>query len=184
MGIRERARRLTIAVLLVAGGCFHTTAPPGWLPTPEEVPRDAFGAWARVERNDTARTRVEGELIAVDADSIHVLRGGSLVSLGMAGVRSVTLTTFDQNSSQATTWMLVGTLSAGTHGLLAILTVPAWLIVGGFSLSAIRAAPAVRWSKGSVDRMRPFARFPQGIPAAVDRATLRPKVGSTGMDAR
>lgn len=185
MSARDRARRLTIAaLLLVTGGCFHTSAPPGWLPRPEEVKGDAFGAWARVERNDSARTRVEGELIAVDADSIHVLKEATFVSLGMAGVRSVTLTAFDQPTADATTWMVFGALSAGSHGLLAILTAPTWLAVGVFSVRAMRTAPAVRWTKGDVEALRKFARFPQGIPTAVDRAKLRPKFGLAATDTR
>lgn len=176
MSGRERRRPLARVALVAFTclACFHTTAPPGWLPAPEEVRQSAFGAWASVVPDDSARRRVDGELIAVDRDSIHVLTATGLVSLGMHAVRDVTLTTFAQPRGDLQAWALFGTASAATHGLFAVLTVPTWLLVGGLSNASAARAPVVELKDG-VDELRKFARFPQGLPATLDRTVLQPR---------
>ena len=174
-----RERRLVLGGALLALGlattaCFHTTAPPGWLSTPEEVRRSTYGAWASVERTDSARTHVEGELIAVDKDSVHVLSGSRLVSLGMRDVRDVTLTTFDQPRSDMQTWMVIGAVSTLSHGVFLILSAPTWLTVGGVSVAQVASTPRVRLKDG-IDALQKFARFPQGMPPMVDHAALKAK---------
>jgi hypothetical protein len=173
------------AVLVVAAAtagataCFRSTAPPGWLPPPEDVQRQAFGGWVRVQdRAGTPTVVYEGELIAVDADTVHVLYD-RLVSLPRASFCCITVTTFATDYSPVTLWGIAGTLSAASHGWGLILSAPVWgLVATGAAVSASRA-PRVVSTDPAV--LRPFARFPQGIPPGLDRATLRAKsVGNTG----
>jgi hypothetical protein len=124
--------------------------------------------------NDSASRAVDGELIAVDRDSIHVLtQRGYLSSFGAREVNSVTLTTFTQPPGMGT-WLTVGTLSTASHGFYLVLTAPAWLIVGGMSVNQARLAGRVT-DRAGIRSLRAYARFPQGMPAGLARSTLSPK---------
>jgi hypothetical protein len=170
------SRRWRIAVCalvsLPTGGCFRTTAPPGWLPTPEEAQREAFGAWMRIEyRIDSVRRVIEGELIAAATDSIYVLGADSLVALPVTPALSGTLTTYDARLDMLGTWTLMGTLSTASHGIVLLLSAPIWIIAGTASTASASKDPRI----GSTDPslIRQFARFPQGMPPGVDRRSLR-----------
>jgi hypothetical protein len=87
MSTREaRARWAALALVMAAAGCAApavTRIPPGWLPAPDDALEhaDGYGAWASVGYRDGFHgQRLEGELIAADADSTWVLDEGRLVA--------------------------------------------------------------------------------------------------------
>jgi len=173
---RRRAGLALFAVLALgpSAGCFQSTAPPGWLPTPEDASHQAFGSWVRIEdRSGNRPAVIEGELIAVDRDTIHVHTSGRLVSLPGASVGSVTLTKFRIEYGSVAMWAALGTLSTASHGFGLILSAPVWMLAGTAATSAASRAPRVQSTDPQT--LRPFARFPQGIPPGLDRTTLRPK---------
>jgi hypothetical protein len=176
-GERRRTRRLLLAAAALgamAAGCFRSTAPHGWLPAAEEASYQAFGSWIRIEDRSRRPVAVtEGELIAVDRDTIHVHSFGRLVSLSRASVCCVTLTAFHLDYSLVAAWAALGTLSAVSHGFGLILTAPIWMLAGTGAASAASRAPRIQSTDPDV--LRRFARFPHGIPPSLDRATLRPK---------
>jgi hypothetical protein len=168
----HRATPLWLLVLL--GACFQSTAPEGWLPIPEVAQREAYGAWIRVEHRQGAETQVvEGELIAAMADSLHVLAADSLVTLPMTAVASATLTTYDARSEELSTWTALLAVSTLSHGIGLVLTMPLWIIIGTAETAGASKDPRVE----SVDAalLRPYARFPQGLPPGIDRNALRAK---------
>lgn len=159
-----------------SAACFRSTAPRGWLPRADSLATDAFGAWARV---DTAAfgpsAPVEGELIALDDDSLHVLgMDGTLRSLSITQLRSITLTTFRQNLGELKTWAGLGFLSTVSHGFYLILTGPVWALAGTVATSYASTTPRLTGNDGTAE-LRKFARFPQGIPPTLDRGTLQPR---------
>jgi hypothetical protein len=175
-GERRRAGLALLAALALgpAAGCFQSTAPRGWLPAAEEAPHQAFGSWIRLEdRSRPPTTVTEGELIAVDRDTIHVHSFGRLVSLPRASVCCVTLTAFHLDYGSIAAWAALGTLSTASHGFGLILTAPIWMLAGTAAASNASVAPRIQSTDPDV--LRRFARFPQGIPPGLDRATLRAK---------
>jgi hypothetical protein len=166
-------RRCVVAALLATAGCFRSSAPPGWLPAPVDAQHQAFGSWISIQGQPKTPPLAAGELIAIDADTVHVLTGGRLVSIPRTTICCAVLTAYRMDLSELQIWSTVGTLSTASHGLLLILTAPIWILSGTVATSAASYAPRIV----SIDpvMLRPFARFPQGIPPALDRSTLRSK---------
>jgi len=157
-----------------AAGCVGTSAPRGWLPTADGASRQAYGSWIVIEdQARVPRARVEGELIAVDADTIHVLIGEVLLSVARPVRCCVTLTAFDIQYAPLALWGAAGVLSTVSHGFVLILSAPVWALAATVAAANASRAPRVQ----SIDpgALRPFARFPQGLPPGLDRTTLRPK---------
>jgi len=173
----ERGRRgLAAAVAaVIVSGCVSHTAPDGFLPTPAQAGLRSSGGWVDVMVQDgEAPLRVRGELIAVTADTLwvvgtdggsafptsHVIEGRFFSHVGQHG-----------HVIGATALGVVSTLS---NGVLLTLTAPMWLIGGSAAAAAqsrvgMEGLPTEEWVE-----LRTFARFPQGLPAEVDVATLRP----------
>jgi hypothetical protein len=174
----RRARRaacalFSVAVIASLAGCYRHSAPPGWLARPEDA-RQAFGSWIEIrDRPGTPTQALAGELIAIDADTVHVLADGRLVSLPRTSLCCVTVTAFRMDYSPLQLWAAIGTLSTASHGFGLILTGPVWLIAGTAAASAASYAPRIRSTDPAA--LRRFARFPQGMPSGLDRATLRSK---------
>lgn len=164
----------TIAALLAAAaGCYQSSAPPRWLPLPADAQRDAFGSWIAVQGQPKTAPLVQGELIAIDTDTIHVLADGRLVSLARAALCCAELTAYRTDLSELQLWSVLGIISTATHGFVLLLTAPMWAIAGIAATSSASHAPRIISTDPVV--LRPFARFPQGIPPGLDRTTLRSK---------
>jgi len=165
---------LLIACLCTGAGCAVSHAPPGWLDTPGHS--RAFGGWIVVDRLD-GEAGLEGELIAIEAESLLVLedRAQALVSISLADVRKADLTGYAASSAIAS-WTVLGTLSTASHGFFLLLSAPVWLVAGISASAAETYAPHVKRPPSSWEAMRPFARFPQGMPPGLARTSLRSKV--------
>ena len=173
MSVTKSLVLVAMSALLCA--CFSTTAPRKWLPTAVESQQDAFGAWIRVELGDRKTTLavIEGELIAAHADTVFVMANSSLRAVPADAIRKVTLTRYDSKYGEMVAWSTLGTLATVSHGVILILSMPTWIIVGTSASASASKAPRVE-SKKPVE-LRSYARFPQGIPAELDRGTLQPK---------
>jgi hypothetical protein len=177
MSVRNASRLSLVLVAAIAAGgvaaCFRSTAPAGWLTKPEEVSQQAFGSWIRLQDDPRTPSRVfEGELIAVDADTIHILVD-RLVSLPTASFCCTTVTAFHMDYSPLVMWGAIGTLSTVSHGVGLILSAPFWVLATTSAAASASAAPRIVSTDAVA--LRPYARFPQGIPSGLDRKTLRPK---------
>jgi len=171
-----RSRLATVSALclvLLGTACFHTTAPMGWLPTADDAQREAYGGWIKVEYTTDVKRMVQGELIAATSDSVHVLTGNNIVALPTATVVSGTLTTYDVKLGTLRLWTVLGAVSAASHGLVLVLSAPAWLIIGSTATAVASRAPRVESTKPG--DLRAYARFPQGIPHGLDPRSLRQK---------
>jgi hypothetical protein len=163
---------LFIACLCAGAGCAVSHAPPGWLDAPGHS--RAFGGWIVVERLDGPE-QLRGELISIEADSLLVLDDLVLVSLPLACVSKADLTGYAASSGIAS-WTVLGTLSTASHGFLLLLSAPVWLVAGISASAAETHAPHFKHPPSSWEALRPFARFPQGMPPGLSRTSLRPKV--------
>ena len=159
-----------LGLALVA--CAGNTAPAGFLVTPRLAQTEAYGGW--VELLVTGGVRVDGELIAVTADSVWVLGTASVV-VPVASVRQGKLTTTNAEVGNVAGATGLGVVSTISNGILLVFTMPLWIIVGtaagsSQSYAPERRVPPLHWAE-----LNGFARFPQGLPDGVSLASLRAK---------
>jgi hypothetical protein len=164
-----------VLVAIAVTGCAGIQAPRGSVPPVAVAPQDGFGGWAGVWEGKGYSPDLEGELIAVSADSVFVLVGDSLVARSLKAVRRVRVVGYDPKAGDLMNWTLAGTLSTASHGIVAILSAPAWLLVGSAVTSSAAHASEINVPgyHRTWDDLKPFARFPQGIPPGLDRSALR-----------
>ncbi len=164
-----------ILLASVVAGCAGINAPRGSVPMAAVAPQDPFGGWAAVWTDKSYTPTFEGELIALGPDSVFVLSGDSLVVRAMSGVRRVRVVGYDPKAADLMNWTLVGTLSTVSHGLISVLSAPVWLLVGSTTTNGAAHASELNapGHSHSWDDLRAYARFPQGIPAGLDRAGIR-----------
>ena len=159
-----------LGLALVA--CAGNTAPAGFLVPPRLAQTEAYGGW--VELLVTGGARVDGELIAVTADSVWVLGTASVV-VAVANVRQGKLTTVQSEVGNVAGATGLGVVSTISNGILLVFTMPLWIIVGtaagsSQSYAPERRVPPLHWAE-----LNGFARFPQGLPDGVSLASLRAK---------
>ncbi len=170
---RRSAWAVASSVLL--GGCYYSKALPGELPTADNVARDSFGAWVRLQwlSPQFEERAVVGELIALTPDTAFVLTWESLVALPVPAIRRVEAELYDQPKTPLTLWTAAGIVSSlYTHGFFFFSVAPAWGLTGALSMAGSSKAPAHDALSPTVAK---FARFPQGLPAGLDRTALKPR---------
>ncbi|MGH2571237.1 MAG: hypothetical protein ACRDGR_08435 [bacterium] len=167
----------SLATLLLTAGCGPKTSPPrGFLPDVDEAISDVYGAWIRVQVDE--HRDFEGELIAAQGDSLHALvADGDLESVRIADAARVTVEVHTTVASSYAAWTVFGTLSTPSHGAYAVLTAPMWLLAGVGVSAAVADQGSHDWwvERGEAVDLRPFARFPAGLPEGLDPALLRTK---------
>lgn len=173
---------------MLLAACVSNPAPRGWLPPAEIAAREAYGGWIVVDTARDARrggyaagessasAGVAGELIAVDPDTVFVMSQTVLVALPKGVVRDATLFAYDAQWGSLAGWAVLGTLSTISNGVVLVLTAPLWIIVSTSAVASRSRAPMVelaeqgdRWEK-----LRLYARFPQGMPPGLDRRSVLP----------
>ena len=183
-----RASRVGLAVATFAllAACASNPAPSGWLPPAGIAATEANGGWITVDTaaqdqrgwfaaSSASSRTVAGELIAVHTDSVFVLADSTLVSLPRAQVRRATLFAYESGWGALAAWGFIGTLSTASNGWYAVLTAPTWIITSSIAAGIRSRAPMVSLTdQGGWDGLRMYARFPQGLPGGLDRASLRP----------
>jgi len=184
---RNFARASWIIVLLTWAGCATTDFPRN-LPEAEEAVALTGGRWVVVYPEHAVpgdgQLPLEGELIAIDRDTLFVFTGSDLQACACSDVASATLyvTDYPMDPSLASTWVLLGTLSTLSHGILLAASAPVWLIFGSIAASGVvhdADQGDLRWPEDSWEALGAFARFPQGLGEEIDRSSLRPVATST-----
>ena len=171
---RPVAGALLAACCLV--GCAGSSAPRGWLPTAVEAQREAHGGWASLQvRGESRRAVHEGELLAIQADSVFILEREACIGLPTAKVVDATVMGYDSNKGPLARWTLMGTLTTPSHGYFLILSAPVWIITGSILTGMQSRVSQAALTSANWERARAYARFPQGLPPGLDRASLRPK---------
>jgi hypothetical protein len=190
----RNVRRAAGGAALLLAACVANPAPSGWLPPAEVAAREAYGGWIVAETAPDALkgvyvtgtaggwTGVEGELIAVDPDTVFVLREAALVALPKTAVRNAQLFAYDAQWGGLAWWGVIGTLSTISNGGFLLLTAPLWIITSTATTASRSRAPRVELAEQG-DRwavMRLYARFPPGLPPGLDRQSLRPSSRQSG----
>ncbi|MFN0151184.1 MAG: hypothetical protein ACKVU1_10830 [bacterium] len=198
-------RRTNVGAILILGalalsGCASSGARRGYLVSPADAQRETYGAWVTIDTRaaETPAHRWRGELIAIEADSIFLHDGNSLVGLAIARVKKAKIAAYSSPAAVGGGWALAGLLSTGSHGFGLLISAPVWILTGIFTSAAMSYEPITTISSQSrgigegVDprdvelgiarehwqsfyAARKFARFPQGLPPELDRASLQTK---------
>lgn len=150
--------------------CANTNAPTRWLAYPDDVPSDVYGSWISVESDSG---NVGGELIAICDDSVFVA-DSTLHSISVREIRSARLVVFQPEGWIAAS-VLLGTLSTISNGWYLVFTAPMWLIGGTIAAAARSYDPIMDYPRTSMEKLVPFARYPQGISFGLNRDRIRVK---------
>ncbi len=165
-----------LAILGLCLGCATSTAPRGWLPSATEAQFTVYGAWIKIIYSADGRSHeADGEFIAVSDDSLYYLDHSGLQSIRLYTVSKAKVTAYDAQHGVLGAWTILGTLSTGSHGMLAAATAPLWIIFGTIS-TAVRSHEPVS-SIGAKDwsELKMYARYPAGLPESLNRSQLRMK---------
>lgn len=171
---------LCIPLAALALRCASTGAPRGWLPHAKQAQQEAYGAWIWVEYSrGSAKQTAEGELIAVERDSIFILTQAStqdtLVAIAESEIELGRLTAYDAKDRLLAGWTAVGSLTTLSHGFGLLATLPLWVVSGSIATVAQSFAPVEELPVESWDDLRKYARFPQGLPEGLDSRMLKSK---------
>jgi hypothetical protein len=133
------------------------------------------------------RSKVQGELLAVDAGKIWVLGKERVVTVPIDAVQEVKVQRHSMTASRVALWSVLGTLVAGSALAIACSSVEGnndcgkvflavgatFAVIGGIAAPTLGSSSATRLPQPRAENLQPFARFPQGLPEGVDTATLR-----------
>lgn len=177
--MQDTRRRLIVILAGLAGsGCAVSTAPHGYLPAPAQAAREVRGGWVEVDRyGSDGTTRLEGELIAVTADSLWILDASGLSSVPTDVVGGGQLTWYDSEAGRVAGLSLLGTVSTASNGVFLVFTAPMWIIGGSIASGVQSQLPRERIPAGSWAELAAYARFPAGMPPGVELRGLRLKPG-------
>lgn len=166
---------MSLLVATLGTSCASNPAPNDWLPSAREVPADPFGSWIRIEYDSgNSSHEIAGELLSVEPDTVYVLAEESLVAFPRESILKARVAWFESGAGMLSAWTFLGSLASFSNGYIAGLTLPLWIISGSLATGAQSRAPLVdyRPDQGRLMDFRPYARFPQGLPAAIDRSTF------------
>lgn len=144
---------------------------PRYLPSSDKIDVNEYGSYISITRKKTSN--IDGELIAIDSNKIIVLTENTkkCVTVPVNEVERFSLRYAKPKNYE---WTIpVYTLSTITHGYYIILTAPVNLIV---TISVTVAGKnAFKYSDKNMtyDKLKMFARFPQGIPTNIGIESIK-----------
>jgi len=160
MKINKLFTLLALTALIVSCGT------PRYVPTPKNVGNELYGSFIVLKILDR-ESSIQGELIAVNEDDLVILNArGMITTLPKSSVGEFEVKY--ANSQGKYGWhILIYTLLSLGHGLKLVISVPVNLITTtSISLSA---AKDYKYNNETIgyEKLRMFARFPQGIPEGI-----------------
>ena len=175
-------------VLLVAviNSCSPAKQLPDYLPNPDKIDVNQYGSY--IQLLDTNGTTIKGELIAIDTNQIVVLKDSislnETVRIPIKGVSSFELRYARHKNygatiplfSLSTVFPFPDPAAGGImtfHGYYSAITLPINLIV---TIAVTRSsATAFLYSNKEMtfEKLKMFARFPQGIPPNINIADIK-----------
>ncbi|HEX5133688.1 MAG TPA: hypothetical protein VFX92_14535 [Candidatus Krumholzibacteria bacterium] len=172
--MQNRSAHACLLGLIAAAlcGCASITYNvPDWLPPSEEAATDPRGGWIELQVTHATLgatlAKLDGELLAVEADTLYVLAGKIVHPVALASVVKARLYYYDSNPGSVSSIAAGGALSTLSNGAFLIFTAPAWLAVGAGESSTRAHEGQVTRETAEWDDFRPYARFPAGLPSSL-----------------
>lgn len=144
---------------------------PGYLPSSDKIDVNEFGSYIKLTHLNTSI--IDGELIAIDSNQIVVLTNEAkeCVTVPLSEVKRFSL---EYAKPKHYGWTIpLGIVLPLVHGFYSILTLPIHLIVTISVTAGGENAFKYNNKKMSYEKLKMFARFPQGIPPDIDTASLK-----------
>ena len=158
---------------LVIGFILNSCYSPTFLPTVENIDVSEFGSYIELNRNDA--DMLKGELISIDTTQLIILSNiDSVKQIVTCPINHASSFTLKYAQPKDYSWHILGyTLSTLLHGYFFILTAPINLIVT-ISVNASGSSD-FEYSENDMtfDKLKMFARFPQGIPSKIALVDLK-----------
>src|SRR5262249_34692017 len=107
------------------------------------VARDGHGGWIVIIARHNAE--IEGELIAIDPDSVRVLGPSGLISVARSDVEDAGLWGWDSEHGGVVVWGALGTLSTISHGFFLVISAPIWMATTAITTAVESHAPSVHY---------------------------------------
>ncbi len=165
MRSRERVAILALLAALALGCASAPTSPPDWLPDPVAVGENPFGAWIEVQcGTKRGEMEIHGELLAVDRTHVYVLRPDDMRAVAIDSVREARVTWYNSHGGAVVGATVIGTFMTISNGAFLVFTAPMWMIGGTLAAHSQYHEPVLESPDRGWDEIRPFARFPQGLP--------------------
>jgi hypothetical protein len=160
-----------ILLAVVIGSCIS----PRYLPQPEEIDVNQYGSYIVILKK--SNVYIKGELIAIDSNRIIVLAESerdNSTQTKIVTVSDIKCFTLRYAKPKHYGWTIpLLTLATISHGWFLVLTAPVNLITTISVTVAGESAYEYNDRKMTYDKLKMFARFPQGLPANVDVASIR-----------
>jgi hypothetical protein len=118
---------------------------------------------------------MSGELIAINGDSVYLLTDAGLVGTPLTRVDRLVVSGYDSKTREISLGGVAGIISTASHGLFAIISAPVWIITTVSASAAQSHLPQESYPAEDLNRLRKYARFPQGLPEGVSGEELKPK---------
>ncbi|MBM3161675.1 MAG: hypothetical protein FJZ66_10110 [Bacteroidetes bacterium] len=157
---------------------FSSCTSPRYLPSSDKIDVNEYGSYIKIIHKtasniDGELIAIDGELIAIDSNKIVVLteQTKKCLTIPISEIKHFKLRHAKQKHYG---WTIpVFTLATIAHGSFLKFTAPANLIVT-ISVTA-SGENAFKYSDKdmSYEKLRMFARFPQGIPSNIDLASIK-----------
>jgi hypothetical protein len=158
---------ITGLIALIISSCSS----PRYLPTSDKIDVNEYGSHIIINRKNSSK--IDGELIAIDSNKIIVLTEGygECVIVSITDVQSFQLR---YAKPKHYGWTIpVYTLSTITHGYFAYITAPISLIVTICVTSSGESSFKLSEKNITYNKLKMFARFPQGIPPNIDLRSIK-----------
>jgi hypothetical protein len=175
--------KVSIALLilsLLAVGCAARYSPRGYLEEPRKTQKDTFGGWVRLKIAEKDIRTISGELIALSSDSIFVANE-TFHALALSNIKSARLEAYNSQAGHMGALVGLGTLLTVSNGIGLLFTAPMWILGGGTATIFQSYEPIIEYPEQELDRLQPFARYPQGLPPGIDRSRITMKIPKSRM---
>jgi len=176
MCARRADRRLRVLAPVLAAvalaGCATTPGPRERLLPAEQVVHTSRGGWLEVRRPRGERYVVDGELLAVHGDTLHVLAVDGPRAIVPEADWELRLICGDNEATDVAMRTAVSSLLCLTNGFFLVFTMPLTWVAGATESQDRADVGVIEPGVGALDRLRPCARFPQGLPPGMDLSRL------------
>lgn len=165
-----RVRSALLAACLSAGACItHPQPNPA---TIEMMQTRGWGGY--IQLTSDAGETIVGELLAVEADRVWIQNAsGQHIAVDMRRVKRAALYKYDSDWGLGL-WGLAGTVSTISHGFLLVFTFPIWVLSASIVTAAESYDMRIEYPESSLETLRPWARYPQGMPRGIPKPPQAP----------
>ena len=129
--------------------------------------------------------KVKGELLALGSEQLWILEAARAREVPLSEIGQVRVRLHGLDGKRTLTWAAVGAVVSGAAltaacssvedtscGGVFFASVIPWALVGGLSARSLEASSRVLIRAPDLSALRPYARYPQGLPEGLDPATL------------